>query len=169
MEQWEIDYRKVLSIELPEGLYTIGEASSDKLIAQTGKGGYIDYLVEVRKQSYEVFDRPALEKRLQELTQIPEVGQLELSSFPDIFLKTGVPVPEQYKWETLKYGTSDFEAGQGLLAQIEQGPALTYESLTPRKVEEIITDLFHSTGNLMIDKTNWAHAAVPTSENQEKL
>ena len=137
MEQWEIDYRKELEETLGENLYQIGEGD---FIAQTGKGGYIDYLVQIREQCHEVFDKSALENRLQELTQIPEVGQLELSSFPDIFLKTGVLVPEKYKWAEMRYGTSDFEAGQGLLAQIEQNPAVAYKPLTVQKIEEIIRD-----------------------------
>ena len=97
--------------------------------------------------------RPILEKRLQEFTQISEVGQLELSSFPDIFLKTGVPVPEQVEIP-LVYGTSGFEVGPGILAQIEQSSAATYAPLTLGKLENILKDL---------------NATVPTTEDQEKL
>ena len=150
MEQWEIDYRKELEETLGENLYQIGAGD---FIAQTGKRGYIDYQVALRRQSYEVFGKPALEKRLQELTQIPEVGQLDLSSFPDIFLKTGVPVPDKYKWEVMDE-LFNFETNPGILAQIEQVPTEAYEKLTPEKVEEIIKGLY---------------ATVPTSENQEKL
>lgn len=151
MEQWEIDYRTELEWKVNPGLYTIKVGD---MVMQTGKGGYIDYLVEARKQEYNIFDKPALEERLQELTTIPEVGQLELSSFPDIFLKTGVPVPEQVKIPLI-YGTSDFEANQGLLAQIEQQDSTSvYQLLTLEKVEELMKDLY---------------APVPATEDQEKL
>lgn len=46
MEQWEIDLRARLDKEVPDGAYQIG---SGKWIVWTGKLGYINYLVELRR------------------------------------------------------------------------------------------------------------------------
>lgn len=43
MEQWEIDLRAKLEAEIPHGAYNI---SSNGWVMWTGKGGYINYLVE---------------------------------------------------------------------------------------------------------------------------
>ncbi len=55
MEQWEIDLRRKLEEELPEGMYNIGAGS---FVAYTGKGGKINAEVEfhrlVRSGKYEV-------------------------------------------------------------------------------------------------------------------
>lgn len=42
MEDWEIELRRRLELELPEGFYDI---SSDRMIVGTGKQGYINYMV----------------------------------------------------------------------------------------------------------------------------
>jgi hypothetical protein len=46
MEQWEKDLRKKLELEVPQGCYKIG---ADNFICHTGKGGYIEYLVEIQR------------------------------------------------------------------------------------------------------------------------
>lgn len=47
MEQWEKEYREQLELEIPNGAYEIGNGTD--FIAVTGKDGYINYLVELRK------------------------------------------------------------------------------------------------------------------------
>jgi hypothetical protein len=46
MEQWEKDYRELLGKEIQPGMYEIG---GPKFRGWTGKGGYIDYLVEIKR------------------------------------------------------------------------------------------------------------------------
>lgn len=46
MEQWEIDLRAKLDLEVPDGAYDI---STPGMVAWTGKGGYINYLVELQR------------------------------------------------------------------------------------------------------------------------
>jgi hypothetical protein len=60
MEQWEIDYRKILNFELPDGIYQLG---IDELVVKTGKKGYINYLVEIKRneiailKQYDIVDK----------------------------------------------------------------------------------------------------------------
>jgi hypothetical protein len=48
MEQWEVDYRAKLEEEISEGIYEIGVPP---IIGWTGKGGYINFLVALRKEA----------------------------------------------------------------------------------------------------------------------
>lgn len=45
MDEWEREFREKLEREVPEGLYKIGES------LWTGKGGFIDFEVEMRKEA----------------------------------------------------------------------------------------------------------------------
>jgi hypothetical protein len=55
MELWEQEYREKLEAEIPDGYYKISngdepDSNGYKFCLGTGKGGYINYLVEIRKQ-----------------------------------------------------------------------------------------------------------------------
>lgn len=49
MEDWEVRYRKHLEETLKDGPYQIGGQTPGDLILTTGKGGYIEYLVVLKK------------------------------------------------------------------------------------------------------------------------
>ena len=136
MDKWEHQYRESLNASLTDGSYAIGEG---KFKAVTGKSGYIDYLVEIRKFDYAVFKGP-------ELQRLPSWG---IKEYPEIFLITGVPVPEIVKPEV--------PVNQGLLAQIRQSEA-TYEPLTQQKMIDIINDLTFKSSDVL-----------SATENKKKL
>jgi len=51
MEQWEIDTRKKLNAEMKDGMYRINGGS---MIVHTGKGGVIEALIALEKESRNV-------------------------------------------------------------------------------------------------------------------
>ena len=61
MEDWEKDLRERLDKEVSEDIYKIG---SPPMIALTGKGGYINYLVEVERGLREWRDELSEDKTL---------------------------------------------------------------------------------------------------------
>lgn len=56
MEQWEVEYREDLNKKLKDGSYQIGN-SGDRMILHTGKSGYIEYLVSIRKEAKKVINK----------------------------------------------------------------------------------------------------------------
>ena len=77
--------------------------------------------------------------------------------YPKMILhKSHVPV--------LRLEVGDFNVHGGLLSQINQAIGISYEKLTPEKIEEIIMDLYKSTGTLLIDRSG----KVSTPEKKEE-
>jgi len=60
MEQWEVDLRAKLQAELPDGAYEFGGGGVKGF---TGKGGYIEFEVAMRKE-VRGFTRPNLEDNI---------------------------------------------------------------------------------------------------------
>lgn len=54
MEPWEIAYRKKLNKELHNGSFKLGGEFPGDMILYTGKGGYIEYLVSLRKEMIKI-------------------------------------------------------------------------------------------------------------------
>lgn len=51
MERWEIDYRTELEATIPYGFYLLDDGTNGWVMG-TGKLGYINYLVEIRRKEY---------------------------------------------------------------------------------------------------------------------
>jgi hypothetical protein len=54
MEPWEEELRARLEQEVPNGMYNIGTGN---LVCWTGKGGYIDFRVELEKAIIKMFEK----------------------------------------------------------------------------------------------------------------
>lgn len=79
MEQWEIDYRKELEETVPDGAYDI---SSPGWVCWTGKQGYINYLVEFKRQTM-CFEAVVDQIERGDITCNTELTEQELKDFID--------------------------------------------------------------------------------------
>lgn len=65
MENWEKEERERLDKEIPEGIYTI---EGGKYLAYTGKNGYINYLIELKRFIKEINPYPGI---LEQMEKVP--------------------------------------------------------------------------------------------------